>query len=119
MDEYLERRYSRLKTDIPAQFISNNRLSCGKIEDIGGGGVRIRTFIRLDFDSSIILYFVLNSKGSLMFKGRLIWEKRITESNEIYINGIEFTNGSSKLSSQVTDYVNGKMDEKGRGESAS
>lgn len=109
MDEYLERRYARIKTNIPTQFISNNQLSSGKIEDIGGGGVRIRTFIRLDFDSNIILYFVLNSKGSLMLKGRLIWEKRITESDETYINGIEFTNGSPELKNQVIDYVNEKM----------
>lgn len=115
----LRRRFKRLKMDIPIYYRLSQRLSArgegelysGRIENISGAGVFIRTINILPPGSEVSLEIALQRlKKSRSLKGRVLWVADEGLQPDLYPGmGVEFTELSAQAQEEIIEFIEKNM----------
>lgn len=117
--EPLRRRFKRLKMDIPIYYRLGHRLSdkgegelySGRIENISGAGVFVRTINILPPGSEVVLEIALDRLRKLRsLKGRVLWLADEDLQPDLYPGmGVEFTELSAQAQEEIIEFIEKNM----------
>lgn len=101
------REYPRLGVKTPVQFVSENKMNNAEIEDISGGGCRIKSSMPISKNTPIIMQFAIEDQDVIV-KAKPVWEAYIPEE-EVYHAGVKFTDISNQTKEKIVNYVSDKL----------
>lgn len=101
------RKFPRYSVKTPVQFVSENKMNNARIEDISGGGCRIKTSIPVDSDSPMIMQFSIDD-ADVIVKAKPVWSAHIPEE-ETYHTGLMFTDIPEQSREKIIDFVSRRL----------
>jgi len=103
------RKYPRFQImATPVQFISENDMNNGRIEDISGGGCRLRSSVPMSKDIPLIMQFSIEDTNVIV-KAKPIWSAHIPEE-ESYQVGVIFTDIPQQTRNKIVEFVSQKIE---------
>jgi c-di-GMP-binding flagellar brake protein YcgR len=97
------RKYPRSCVVTPVQFVAENKMNNAKIEDISGGGCRIKSSFPIEKDEPIIMQFSIEN-SNVIVKAIPVWEAHLPEEDSYQV-GVMFTDIPENTKSQIVKYV--------------
>jgi anti-sigma B factor antagonist len=114
-EQPLRRRFTRLEMDVPVTYKlvkglcigSESHLYCGRMENISGAGLFLRTIHMLPLGSEVAVEVVLDSnKEPKRFNGIVMWLADKGIQPELYPGmGISFTDISSRSQVEILEFI--------------
>jgi anti-anti-sigma factor len=114
-EQPLRRRFTRLEMDVPVTYKlvkgpcigSESHLYCGRMENISGAGLFLRTIHMLPLGSEVAVEVVLDSnKEPKCFNGIVMWLADKGIQPELYPGmGISFTDISSRSQVEILEFI--------------